>query len=67
MNKFEEYVFFMFFDVVIVERFGLRVQYKIFRNNVKFFVYVFLFLEEGNKKCFFFYGGVGGGGGNVLI
>lgn len=67
MNKLEEYVFSMFPDAVIVERFGLRAQYKIPRNNVKSLAHVFSSLEEGNKICLLFHGGVGGGGGNVLI
>lgn len=68
MNKLEEYVFSMFSDAVIVERFGLRAQYKIPRNNVKSLAHVFSSLEEGNtRNVFFFMGGVGGDGGNVLI
>lgn len=68
MNKLEEYVFSMFPDAVIVERFGLRAQYKIPRNNVKSLAHVFSSLEEGNAgNVFFFMGGVGGDGGNVLI
>lgn len=49
MNTLEEYVFFMFPDAVIVERFGLRAQYKIPRNNVKSLAHVFSSLEEGKR------------------
>lgn len=49
MNTLEEYVFSMFPDAVIVERFGLRAQYKIPRNNVKSLALVFSSLEEGKR------------------
>lgn len=58
MNKLEEYVFSMFPDAVIVERFGLRAQYKIPRNNVKSLAHVFSSLEEGNAGNVFFFMGV---------
>lgn len=64
MNTLEEYVFSMFPDAVIVERFGLRAQYKIPRNNVKSLALVFSSLEEGktrNVYVLFFWGGGGGG------
>lgn len=64
MNTLEEYVFSMFPDAVIVERFGLRAQYKIPRNNVKSLALVFSSLEEGKTRNVYvlFFGGVGVGG-----
>nr|XP_022313180.1 ATP-binding cassette sub-family A member 5-like isoform X3 [Crassostrea virginica]XP_022313182.1 ATP-binding cassette sub-family A member 5-like isoform X3 [Crassostrea virginica]XP_022313183.1 ATP-binding cassette sub-family A member 5-like isoform X3 [Crassostrea virginica] len=49
MNQLEEYVLSLFPDAVIVERFGLRAQYKVPRNNVTSLAKVFTSLEEGKR------------------
>ncbi|XP_062616764.1 cholesterol transporter ABCA5-like, partial [Saccostrea cucullata] len=49
MDTLEEYVFTMFPDAIIVERFGLRAQYKVPKNNVRSLAHVFSSLEEGKR------------------
>ena len=50
MNQLEEYVLSLFPDAIIVERFGLRAQYKVPRNNVTSLAKVFTSLEEGERN-----------------
>lgn len=47
MDALEEYVFSMFPNAVIVERFGLRAQYKVPKADVHSLARVFTSLEEG--------------------
>ncbi|XP_056019371.1 cholesterol transporter ABCA5-like isoform X3 [Ostrea edulis] len=49
MDALEEYVFSMFPNAVIVERFGLRAQYKVPKADVHSLAQVFTSLEEGKQ------------------